>query len=120
MAKLAIHSSRDEAKRLTLVKLRGSLDVFSYLSLKDALEAQAAAHAPGRILADLSEVAFIASSGWAVLINFAKSYQRQGGVFGLFALRPEVRGVYETMGIAPVLATYLDQEQAVNAVAPGP
>jgi anti-anti-sigma factor len=120
MAQLIITSSRDETQRFTLLELQGNLDVFSYLALKADLEAKAAEFQGGRILIDLRQVAFIASSGWAVLMAFCKSYKRQQGIVAIFGMVPEVSGVYETMNLATLLPAYPDLAAARASLGPAP
>ena len=108
MAPLIITSSRDETQGVTLLELQGNLDVFSYLALKADLEAKAAECQGGRILIDVRRVGFIASSGWAVLMGFCKSYRRQEGMVAVFGMLPEVTSVYESMNLASLLPAFPD------------
>lgn len=116
MGKLDILCVRDERHGALQVKLKGSLDIFSYLELKRTLEDQVKPASQDRVLIDLTEVPYIASSGWAILTNAAKQLRRDGGSLVIYGLCEEVKRIYENMGIAPLLKSALDHAQALETV----
>src|SRR5262245_10102367 len=55
----------DPAKKLARVRLKGRIDVFNYLQLSGALGDVAGDRQGLNLVLDLSDVVFIASSGWS-------------------------------------------------------
>jgi anti-anti-sigma factor len=86
-----------------LVTLIGTLDIFTYQEFRKTLTAALGDRKAARIFIDLSQVDYIASSGWAVLLTQAKSFRKQGGGMALYSMKEEVGRVYDVMNIKSLL-----------------
>jgi anti-sigma B factor antagonist len=56
-----------------------------------------------KVVIDLAETAYIASSGWAVLLSQSRMLRRSGGKMVLCNMKEEIRGVYEVMNVETLL-----------------
>lgn len=94
------------------VHLDGKLDIFSFNKLKKHLESISAEDKTAKVAIDLGKVGFIASSGWSVLLARRKLSRLAGGDVAVYAMSPELKRVYDSMRIAPLLPTFPDLEGA--------
>jgi len=115
MTEIQIKSTESTDGTLLLLKVEGSLDVFTFWKFKQYLEGQVALAGKNRaVLVDLSGVVYINSSGWTVLLTRRRSLKRMGGDMVLFGMRPEVRKVYDTMNIQAVLPAVESLDEAAG------
>lgn len=94
------------------VKLAGKLDVFSFVKLKKHLEGLSAGDPKALIAVDLGGVEYIASSGWSVLLARRKLGRLAGGDLVVCGLSAELKRVYDSMRITPLLPAFPDLDSA--------
>jgi anti-anti-sigma factor len=95
-----ISALRDERGQLTLV-LAGELDMATAGELGARL--QEAAETREHVVIDLSELAFMDSSGLRLLLQAAMDSRRDGWQLSIRRPAPGVRRVMEVSGAAPLL-----------------
>jgi anti-sigma B factor antagonist len=83
---------------VTVVSLRGELDSGSASMLRAYLSVIPRT-AAARVVVDLADLAFIDSTGLAVLVGYRKRTQGQGGSFALAAPQTAVRRLLSTTGL---------------------
>jgi len=83
---------------VTVVSLRGELDSSSASMLRAYLSVIPRT-ASARVVADLADLAFIDSSGLAVLVGQRKRTQGHGGSFALAAPQAAIRRLLSTTGL---------------------
>lgn len=66
-----------------------------------------------QIVADLSEVDYISSSGLRVMLSSLKKLKKDGGVLKLAGLQPYVLEVFEIAGFTQLFDIYEKEEDAV-------
>lgn len=93
------HKNHDGVVRLEAI---GSVDAATSDQLEAALNAAVAAGCR-RITLDLSGLLFMASVGWGLLLSSNSELHRRGGALTLTGMRPEIRHVYEILGLKPIL-----------------
>jgi anti-anti-sigma factor len=103
MSSLDIQHGRDEALKATVVKPNGNIDIFTYQAFRQYLQDLLATGTENRVVVDLSGTAYIASSGWAVLLSQSRMLRRAGGKMVLSNMKDEIRGVYEVMNVETLL-----------------
>lgn len=111
-ANLSIEVEAGDAGRPWVLRLKGTVDVFSFVKLKKALESVAAGQPAAKIAVDLADVDYIASSGWSVLLARRKLSRPSGGDLVIFALGPELKRVYDAMRVSKLLPSCADLESA--------
>jgi anti-sigma B factor antagonist len=108
MSSLDIQHGRDEALKATVVKPNGNIDIFTYQAFRQYLQDLLASGEENRVVVDLSTTAYIASSGWAVLLSQSRMLRRAGGKMVLSNMKDEIRGVYEVMNVETLLPCATD------------
>lgn len=108
MSSLDIQHGRDEALKATVVKPNGNIDIFTYQAFRQYLQDLFASGEENRVVVDLATTAYIASSGWAVLLSQSRMLRRAGGKMVLSNMKDEIRGVYEVMNVETLLPCATD------------
>ena len=85
------------------VRLLGELDMSTATELRERLIGLAA-DGPTQVTVDLSELAFVDSTGLSVLITGLKRFRQQGGDMALRSPTPATRRVLEITGLTEVFA----------------
>jgi anti-sigma B factor antagonist len=96
---------------IRLIKLTGALDVTG----TGEIETKFAGYCSGdkvRVVVDISEVDFLASTGIRLLTSTAKSIVRRGGRMVLIKPNPNVQNVLEITGIPAFIPVYSHLESA--------
>jgi len=96
---------------ICLIKLKGKLDIIG----TGEIETRFTGYCSGdnvRVIADLSEVDYLASIGIRLLMLTAKSVATRGGKMVLLNPIPEVQSVLEITGIPAIIPIYSQLESA--------
>jgi anti-sigma B factor antagonist len=93
----------DESLKALIVSPKGNLDVFTYQEFSQAMADLLKDGNQKRVIIDLADTEFIASSGWAVLISLAKQLKNQHGRMVLTRMSETIGYVYEVMDIETIL-----------------
>ncbi|MEA2127786.1 MAG: hypothetical protein QOJ85_677 [Solirubrobacteraceae bacterium] len=99
-----------------VVALAGELDVGSVDELEAALVGASAGARP-RVCLDLSQLAFIDSTGLAAVIRAHLSVVEAGGGFTIVAVPGAVRRTLETTGLLDMLSVVEDRHAALQDLA---
>ncbi|NQU11059.1 STAS domain-containing protein [bacterium] len=105
--------NRDEIR---LVKLTGSLDMYSFPRLESQLSAlfEEGHH---RVVLDCRELDYIGSAGLGALIGFAKQAREQGGDVKLLNVPERIYKIIELLGFTKVLQVHDTEEKALGSFA---
>ena len=68
------------------------------------------------VILDMEKLTYISSAGLRVVLQTAKTLQRQNSGFALCALSGTVREVFEISGFDQVIAIHPSQEEAISAL----
>ncbi len=97
-----------------VVSLEGEIDL--HVSPRTAAKfASALKETPQVLVADLSGVSYIDSSGLAVLIQTMQSVQKYGGKFAIAGVRENVRPIFEIARLDQVFSIFPDVASASAA-----
>ena len=97
--------------------LDGRLDIFNYLDVLARIEAMLEGTDEPRVIVDLSEVEYVASSGWSIFFNLRKKLVMKNGKLALCGMQPEVGQVYIAMsveGMVPAFETLQEAEEFLS------
>ncbi len=108
------YTVRDELG-ITVVDLRGEIDIAHAPRLRDLLE-ELIANSSARLLINLSDVAFIDSSGLGVLIAAHRKAQETGGILGLANPQAPVQRVFELTRTNRVLKIFDTVAEGLEAL----
>lgn len=116
IASLNVTSQRLENQSVTILRLAGRLDATTVSQLERALT-DAQLSGDRAIVIDLSDLAYISSSGLRVLLTGRSNARKRGGEIFLCGLRPPVHEVFEMVGFTAVFTIFDTLEQAMEAAA---
>lgn len=100
-----------------ILKLDGGLfDVDGVVELHEAVD-NILEQAIYEIVFDLENVPTVNSAGWGVFISKLAAIERGGGHFRFAAMRPEVRQIFELLGLSrsTAVVAHATVEEAVEA-----
>lgn len=120
MSQLGLQVSALPSGQGTLVRLSGRIDVFNFKDLSDQLR-EIVKDQVSAMAVDLTQIEFIASSGWATLMSVARSLRIRNGRLVAFGMNDEVMKVYEALNVETLLKHTADLDEAVKelSLAPG-
>lgn len=104
----------DKQGRICVINLAGELDSESSLVLDHLLRAELPSLAT-HVVVDVSYVRFISSSGWRIFVQWSHHRPRVGR-FILCGMCPEVREIFEILGLEGVIETCSVVEDAMALV----
>ncbi|TNY37321.1 STAS domain-containing protein [Thermomonospora catenispora] len=101
-------------KDVTVVKVRGELDVFSSPRLREQL-LDVIDTGPIRLVVDLSDVTFLDSTGLGVLVGIYHRLRARNGTMSFVGANERVRRVFHVTQLTKIFMLYDDLEQALAA-----
>ena len=109
--------------RTTVVIPEGKLDYGAAEDFQKQLEPLLAAGpsgVPTAVIIDCSALDYVSSAGLRAFLLTARTAQRAGITFGVCALKPAVREVFELSGFSRVIAVHPDRATALGQAPPQP
>ena len=97
-----------------VISLPSRLDAASLATLERAFSAAVAGH-KGKVLADMSEVGFVASLALRMLLMNQKAAQPLGGDLRLSGLQPQIAEIFRKSRFDTLFKIYPDRESALAA-----
>jgi anti-anti-sigma factor len=89
----------ERCESATSVRLRGELDMAAVLACESALLQELQQHAASTVMVELSDLAFIDSTGLRFLLNLKSAMGRRGVRVVVQGVSPPVARVFEVVGI---------------------
>lgn len=110
------HIAQEARGHVQLVRLGGSLDMYSFPRLEAQLNSlfHQGQH---RVVLDCQDLDYIGSAGLGALIGFAKQAREHNGDIRLLRVPDRIFKIIELLGFTKVLHVYPDEAQAVNSFA---
>ena len=103
-----------EGPEATVVVLSGEIDLHQSPALHAAL-VEVAGRRPKRLVLNMSEVAYMDSSGVGTLVELLRRVNAYKGKLALVSLSPRVRGVFEITKLDKFFQIVTSEEQALKA-----
>lgn len=98
---------------VAVVSVMGEVDVFSAPGLDSELDALIAAGSP-RLVVDLSEVAFLDSTGLGVLVKALKHAREADGWLHLVVTSDRIRKIFDITGLDASIPIFDTAQDAIN------
>jgi anti-sigma B factor antagonist len=98
---------------VSVVSARGEVDVFTAPGLDTELDALIAAGS-ARLVVDLSEVAFLDSTGLGVLVKALKHAREAGGWLHLVVTSDRIRKIFEITGLDASIPIFDTAQDAIT------
>lgn len=108
-----------ERGRVTVMALRGRLDLASAWQLKDAVNTLLETER-NLIHFNMTDVDFINSSGLGALVSMMKEIRVHKGRLTLSDLAPYVNEIFEITQLSHVFEIYQNEDEAVSSYSPMP
>jgi len=99
-----------------VIKLPSRLDAAGLSVIEREFSEAVAAH-KGKVLADMSDVNFVASLALRMLLMNLKSIQPQGGDLRLAGLQPQIAEIFRKSRFDTLFKIYADLDAALTAYA---
>jgi anti-sigma B factor antagonist len=96
---------------VTVHRVTGRVDVSTSRNFESAIRASIGGHSP-RIILDMRELTFIASTGLRLVAMAARQAAAAQGGLAIFGLRPAVNEVFEISGLQKVILIASDETEA--------
>ncbi len=96
---------------MTDIDVTWNLDVAGAQQLEDAI-----ADLSGQVAINLTDTAFVASSGLRVLLKHAQRFSDEGGVLVVCGANPTVAEVFQISGFDTIIDSYAGIEEARAAL----
>jgi anti-sigma B factor antagonist len=101
--------------KISILDCSGDVDLYSSPRLRETLLAEIKPDGPS-VLVNMSNVAYIDSSGIATLVEGLQHSRQTKTRFGLFGLRPNARSVLELARLTKVFTIFDNEEQALEKI----
>ncbi len=110
------HIDREARGAIQLIKLSGSLDMYSFPRLESQLSGM---FEQGliRVVLDCRNLDYIGSAGLGALIGFAKQAREKGGDVKLLNVPERIYKIIELLGFTKVLQVHETEEAALGSFA---
>lgn len=105
-----------DIEAVTIVSVRGELDVATAPALAASIDAVLSGNQPPALIVDLTEVLFLASMGMTVLIETSRRVS-EAAMFAVVADGPSTARPLTMMGLDKIFPIYPDLDAAVAALA---
>jgi anti-sigma B factor antagonist len=107
---------REARGNVQLVRLSGSLDMYSFPHLETQLSTMFQ-QAQYRVVLDCRDLDYIGSAGLGALIGFAKQAREHGGDVKLLNVPERIYKIIELLGFTKVLQVHTGEESAFESFA---
>jgi len=104
--------SEEERSGVTVLDLRGEIDVSTAPELRRRLTALAEDRCP-LVVANLIQVTFVDSTALGVLVSAVKQFRSDGGDLRLVVTQPHITKVLEVTGLDNVFRVFASTAEAV-------
>ena len=98
--------SENTAEGLTIISLKGEIDLQFSPALRALLQTQLKKHVP-ILLLDFGEVDYIDSSGLATLVEYYQQSRSHSGRIALAALNPRVRSIFDLVRLNEIFPIFV-------------
>jgi anti-sigma B factor antagonist len=102
----------EHIKDVLVIELPTRLDAVGVAAIEGQLAEMATAH-KGKVVADMSEVTFVASLALRMLLTTLKAVQPLGGDLRLAGLQPQIAEIFRKSRFDTLFKIYPDRESAL-------
>lgn len=107
------HIEQETRNDIQLVRLQGSLDMYSFPRLETQLN-NLFQQNRYRVLLDCSQLDYIGSAGLGALMGFTKLARENNGDLKLLSVPDRIYKIIELLGFTKVLQVYTDEKTALD------
>jgi anti-anti-sigma factor len=100
-----------------VVTVDGTVDSSTFEDFEGRLEACLQEN-PANVVLDLSDVIYISSSGWGIVIKYMQRLGETGGRLALAGMNSIILKIFRDLGFEPLIPQYATLERALAEIAP--
>lgn len=109
-----INIKSKEDSEVRVVEINGVIDTGTTLILDEHLAGLLRENC-FKILINMSEVSYVSSAGWGLFVSLLQKTREHDGDIKLFAMKYEVRNVFNMLAFHNLILTYETEEEALAA-----
>ncbi|MCU0640159.1 MAG: anti-sigma factor antagonist [Candidatus Krumholzibacteria bacterium] len=98
-----------------IILLGGAVDAATTEQFEIAFE-ECVAEKPELLIVDLSDIVYISSSGWGVIIKYMQRMTDLSGRIALSGMSPAILRIFRDLGFEPLIRHYLTAERALAEI----
>lgn len=113
---MRLREEMEHYRNVLIVRLKGELDHHTADGLKQRLEDTLLRGRATHVVLNLSELAFMDSSGLGVILGRYKTVTARGGKLIICGVNPAVRRLFELSGLLKIVALYENEREALGSL----
>ena len=114
---IGVSKAKEGAKGITVLTVDGAVDSSTSEEFESRLE-QCLAERPAHLVLDLSNMVYISSSGWGIIVKYMQRLGDSGGTVVLAGMNSMILKIFRDLGFEPLMRHYGTLEQALSDIAP--
>jgi anti-anti-sigma factor len=112
---IGISKPREGAKGIIVLTIGGAVDSSTSEEFESRLE-QCLSERPAHLVLDLSDMVYISSSGWGIVVKYMQRLGDSGGRLVLAGMNSMILKIFRDLGFEPLIPQYGTLERALSAV----
>jgi len=110
---IAVAKSKDGPKGIIVLSIDGAVDSSTSDELESRLE-QCLTESPAHLVLDLSDMVYISSSGWGIVVKYMQKLGASGGALALAGMNSTILKIFRDLGFEPLIPHFGTLERALE------
>lgn len=104
---------REKRSAVGILRVEGTVDAATSPTLETHAEAIVASGVRHLVVV-LQQVVYMSSTGWGLLMGLVKQLRARNGSLVIVGMNPDVKRVYDLLGIKPLIKHYGSEQEALQ------
>ncbi|HEY5132078.1 MAG TPA: anti-sigma factor antagonist [Candidatus Krumholzibacteriaceae bacterium] len=113
---ISVSKAKEGAKGTIVLTVDGAVDSSTSEEFEGRLE-QSLAESPAHLVLDLSNMVYISSSGWGIIVKYMQRLGDSGGKLALAGMSSMILRIFRDLGFEPFMPHYGTLERALSEIA---
>jgi anti-anti-sigma factor len=110
---IGVAKAKDGPKGIIVLSIAGAVDSSTSDELESRLE-QCLAENPAHLVLDLSDMVYIGSSGWGIVVKYMQKLGASGGALVLAGMNSTILKIFRDLGFEPLIPHFGTLERALG------
>jgi anti-anti-sigma factor len=110
---IGVAKSMDGPKGIIVLSIGGAVDSSTSDELESRLE-QCLVENPAHLVLDLSDMVYISSSGWGIVVKYMQKLGASGGALALAGMNSTILKIFRDLGFEPLIPHFGTLERAIE------
>jgi anti-anti-sigma factor len=110
---IGVAKAKDGPKGIIVLAIGGAVDSSTSDELESRLE-QCLAENPAHLVLDLSDMVYISSSGWGIVVKYMQRLGTSGGALTLAGMNSAILKIFRDLGFEPLISHFGTLERALE------